>query len=222
MAPEFGGAAVERVEDLRNTVERYTPSYEGWSTYAQSNDANFSDLSRAIESYYASGNGLYFASGGRMRGPPHDVTDWYLEGEINAPGLVMYNESSQDWYNISTEGFSSTRYAYGGAAHFVTEYGPEGLLLLFGGYVNGLLASFDEMYMFEPVSQQWRSQVVSGEPPPLAYKPCVVGVRGDNGTYEVSLKCQRSLIVEAHLRMYRSSFMVAKALDTMRSSLPWP
>ena len=39
--------------------------------------------------------------------------------------------------------------------------------------------------MYEPQSQQWRSQSTTGQIPSPVLNPCVVGVEGDNGTYEV-------------------------------------
>ena len=39
--------------------------------------------------------------------------------------------------------------------------------------------------MYDPATQLWASQDVSGEPPEPGEHLCVVGVPGDNGTYEV-------------------------------------
>ena len=39
--------------------------------------------------------------------------------------------------------------------------------------------------MYDPVTQRWGNQKVSGEPPNPSEDLCVVGVSGDNGTYEV-------------------------------------
>lgn len=39
--------------------------------------------------------------------------------------------------------------------------------------------------IFEPVSKQWQTQLVTGNPPECTESQCVVGVQGDNGTYEI-------------------------------------
>jgi hypothetical protein len=39
--------------------------------------------------------------------------------------------------------------------------------------------------MYDSAIQRWESQKVSGEPPEFSENLCVVGVLGDNGTYEV-------------------------------------
>ena len=108
-------------------------------------------------------------------------------------GMVMYNFTSQDWYNISASGYSLNGYAQHGAAHFVPSFGPSGLVLVLGGYIgNSTLIGLDTISMFEPISQQWSAQVASGKAPPPILDPCMVGIQGDNDTYEVwhGLACQ--------------------------------
>ena len=203
--------------DYSNTLEQYWPTSGEWNfDVAQNNTSLFWELRRARDSLYASGNGLHFALGGRQG----DTTDWSLDYDMNIPGLVMFNESSQQWFNFSTKDFSSSGFVTDGAAHFATDYGPEALLLVFGGYVNGLKSSFDEMWMFEPVSRRWAAQQVSGEPPLGAIHPCVVGLAGDSGTYEVSIKKIRLSKEVAHTGTCRSFFMEAWAMQmtsTVRS-----
>lgn len=41
--------------------------------------------------------------------------------------------------------------------------------------------------MFEPVSKQWHTQKVTGDHPQFSQSQCVVGLEGDNGTYEASI-----------------------------------
>lgn len=151
-------------------------------------ESNFSVLTRAVDGLYAAGNGLGFAMGGYQ----YPFTNYDYQGDAyDISGLVMYKDSTQEWWNISTTAYSSTGTAREGVAHFVPDFGPAGLLFVFGGYANGLPTPFDHAYMFEPLSQQWRRQQVTGTIPPPVSKPCMVGLAGDNGTYEVGIRGRR-------------------------------
>ena len=100
--------------------------------------------------------------------------------------MVVYNDTSQEWYNVSSTGFSYYGAAVGGAAQFVPSFGPAGLLLVFGGTtVNGQYVPYNNVYMYEPLSQQWQTQKATGDLPNQATNFCVVGVEGDDDTYEV-------------------------------------
>lgn len=179
--------------DPVNQLWQFEPSGNtgSWSMVEPSPTTNFSLLSRAQAGLYASGNGLGFALGGSQSA----ATEFsWNAGGTDIPGMIVYNTSSQDWSNISTTGYSWSGTAAAGAAQFVPTFGPAGLLLVFGGTANGDLVPFTNVSMYEPVSQQWRSQEVSGTLPSPVTNPCVVGVPGDNETYEVSLRyASRSL-----------------------------
>lgn len=100
----------------------------------------------------------------------------------------MYNDSSKLWSNTSAVGFTYSGHAMAGAAHFVPSFGPEGLLFAFGGTsAADQYVSFSEAYMFEPVSKRWARQAVSGDIPAPNVQACVVGLEGDEGTYEVCM-----------------------------------
>ncbi|KAL9034613.1 MAG: hypothetical protein Q9214_006967 [Letrouitia sp. 1 TL-2023] len=153
-----------------------------WSQAAPPPSSNFSTLVRVSSGLYASGGGLGFALGGiRSAG-----TSSGLAQDTLVTGLVMYNMSSQTWYNISALGYSPAGVAVEGAAQFVPAFGTAGLLFIFGGKgTNDALAGTDSVSIFDPISQQWSVQSVTGTKPQPATAPCVVGVQGDNGTYEI-------------------------------------
>jgi hypothetical protein len=56
---------------------------------------------------------------------------------IYSPGLVVFNTTSQQWSNITSDGYAPTGKVYNGAGHFVPSFGPNGLLLFMGGAIKG-------------------------------------------------------------------------------------
>ena len=151
----------------------------------------FSSLIQVSAGYYASGNGLGFALGGIASDGSSYPFGLLTDTWQRLPGIVMYNESSQEWSNATSRGFTYNGFADNGAAHFVPNFGPEGLLFAFGGNTansadgDAIPISLNTAAMFEPVSKQWKTQPVTGDPPDSTLNQCVVGVQGDNGTYEI-------------------------------------
>ena len=104
--------------------------------------SNFSTLSRVVDGLCGYGSGFGFSLGGRE----NSGTDLTLpsDSEIFTPGLVIYDTSSKEWFNVSSTGYSSSGTASRGAAQFVPQFGPRGILFVFGGDANeaGAYVSF--------------------------------------------------------------------------------
>lgn len=150
-----------------------------WSTVPLSLEAqNFTSLLRTRDSGCASGRDLGFSLGGVQ------ATD-RSGASLRTPDMVMYNSSSQRWYNASAFQYSL------GATHFVPSFGPEGLVVAITGATpredNGYwyLQDTNAVSIYEPVSQQWKTQAVTGTVPSPRVSSCVAGAQGDDGTYEV-------------------------------------
>lgn len=176
-----GSSDYTRPEVPPNQLWKFGTSAESgdWSLVNPSASSNFSDLVRTYYGTYTYGNGFGFALGGF-------IADSSTLGGAVTPGLVIYNITSQNWYNVSALGYSQSGASVNGAAHFVPSFGPAGLLFVLGGSIgNRILPGLDEIYMFDPISQQWSAQKASGTQPSAATWPCVVGAQGDNDTYEV-------------------------------------
>ena len=185
-----------------NALWQFSPSSTGssgeWTQVLITPATIFSSLSRTIAGTYGSGGSLGFAIGGHENG----FTDgtWRAGGiaTYNTPDMVVYNMSSQEWYNVSTKAISSYKTAVYGAAQFVPSFSPAGLLFTLGGestsgsiitWPNALphqLFPMNNLSIYEPLSQTWLSQTTSGDIPPGVLSPCVVGLEGDEDTYEVS------------------------------------
>ncbi|KAK3705234.1 hypothetical protein LTR37_013395 [Vermiconidia calcicola] len=181
-----------------NELWQFTPSGKSgsWSTVQISPVSNFSILSRTSSATYGGGNGLGFALGGLINDKCDSdlLYEEEIEGEyrFNPPGMVVYNDTSEIWYNVSAEAISYYGTAVNGAAQFVPAFGPEGLLFLLGGraaYAGewSTYFVFDDIPIYEPVSQRWLTQKTSGDIPSPVENPCAVGVDGDDGTYEIFL-----------------------------------
>lgn len=171
-----------------NQLLQYTPynNSGSWSQVGFPSTSNFSTLVRTYATISAFGGGLGFALGGVENAA---TTDSFSDtaSTTPVPGLVMYNMTSQEWFNVSASEYTYSGEAADGAAHFVPLFGSIGLLFIIGGTVaNGVsLPSTDFVWMFDPLSQQWSSQEVSGTKPSQVINPCVVGVQRDDNTYEV-------------------------------------
>ena len=139
----------------------------------------------------AYGNGLCFSLGGRIGVSESTAIS---DDGYSTPGMVVFNSSTQQWYNVSADGVSSGGTALNGAAHFVPAFGPEGLLLVLGGTPSAppTYFPFDDIPIYDPQSRQWSSQRASGQIPPSREVGCVVGVEGNN-TYEVGLIFSKAL-----------------------------
>ena len=108
-------------------------------------------------------------------------------GSMDIPGLVIFDTNSQEWFNVSSTGYSWSGTSVSGAADFVPSFGAKGLLFVLGGAANSdtALVPFDTVSIYNHATQVWQTQKVIGDLPHLSSEPCVVGMPGDNGTYEV-------------------------------------
>ena len=166
----------------QNQLWQFTPSKNSWSQVFAPPSSNFTQLVRVVSAGYASGGGAGFALGGAQnRG-----TNSELGHDVDTPGLVIYNMTSQTWSNISSSGYSDSGISISATAHFVPIFGSAGLLSILEGLVaNNYLPSTDRIAIFDPSTQRWAFQAVSGPKPPEAAVSCAVGIQGDNNTYEV-------------------------------------
>ena len=188
----FAGNPDDLPDKPSNELWKFTPSdNQGtWDLIGPKSTGNFTNLVRNYNGIYVSGAGLGFSLGGVENSATNDTI--FDDDFIATPGVVMFNTSaeSQERYNVSSTGYSQTGVAINGAGHFVPSFGPNGLLVVLGGYIDDqeTLAGFDFVSMFEPTLQQWATQAASGSKPTPLHNPCVVGAQGDNGTYEVDGK----------------------------------
>ena len=166
---------------------------------------NFTSLMRTIFAVDTSGNGIGFSLGGLLA----ESSDY---GKVPVEGMVVYNSSSQIWYNASAP-IDSSGTLVRGAAHFIPPFGPEGLAIFLAGGAPGTdvnptdsLLTTAVVSIYEPISAQWRTLPVTGSSPPPNEGACIAGAQGENGTYEVKRALGRELptlierCVDLHVR----------------------
>ena len=200
-----------------NDLWQFTPNRNAgsWSKVPLALEAqNFTSLSRTNSHACASGRGLGFIFGG-ITAASNDNDD------IATPGMVVYNSTSQLWSNVS--GFAKPGTYSLGKMHFVPSFGPEGLVVVIAGATpregsgDRVLLSTDAVSVYEPVSQRWRTQAVTGTSPEPRVNFCVAGAHGDNDTYEVTVSHQDK---EQQLIKLSKIFLYGGSLDSGRTDIP--
>ncbi|KAF6838715.1 kelch repeat protein [Colletotrichum plurivorum] len=163
-----------------------------WSTEIKPGHDAFTKLTRSQGGVYVStpDSGFYFGGFSQKTSDPNP------NGPV--PGYLQFNFTSraQAWTN-STDKVPYSQYGtiVGGAAHYVSSFGPNGLVMLFGGGEHiigdgqasdnvGYL-SFGTLYFMDPVTKVWYSQKTSGTAPSPRMWHCAVGAEGSDGTYEI-------------------------------------
>ncbi|KZL86431.1 kelch repeat protein [Colletotrichum incanum] len=109
------------------------------------------------------------------------------------PGYFQFDFKSQRkaWINHTTSPYSPSRTLYSASAHYVPNFGPNGLIMIMGGseYDSGSgkaeTLSMETLWFMDPVTHEWYSQRTSGEPPTRRRWPCTVGAQSTNNTYEI-------------------------------------
>ncbi|KAK5655592.1 hypothetical protein OQA88_5523 [Cercophora sp. LCS_1] len=152
------------------------------STFAELIPGEFATVTTAGESGYLIGG---IASG---------WTQLYRARNQVIPGMATFNMKTKLWENGTTSPFNTLT---GGTAEFVPAYGPNGLIVLFGGWSPSVvgepdvLASpqwgFDNITFFDPETKQNYWQKTTGDiPPHPRTRFCTVGFQREGG-YDIFL-----------------------------------
>ena len=56
------------------------------------------------------------------------------------PGLVTYDTTSKQWYNLSSSAYPPTSRVIDGVGQFVPQFGPQGLIFFLGGNDDPLVS----------------------------------------------------------------------------------
>ncbi|KAI1373689.1 hypothetical protein F4677DRAFT_215189 [Hypoxylon crocopeplum] len=164
-----------------------------WSQVPQGDFRHFSQLDRPVGSSFTQTTHAGYALGGQVT----SKTDGSIQKNnpgYAVPGLVSYNFLTGQWANTSSTEYGDSGYgtSLNGCGEYVP-FGPNGLLLFFGGAEAPVDAtkdtivqvSWNKLYLYDPVKQKWYWQSTSGTRPPQVERACSVGVQGPNNTYEI-------------------------------------
>ena len=164
-----------------------------WTEKSMSTDLVFDSLTRPAGATGAYGKDIgYFLGGYQSELTSSESSK--LSSEIPTPGMVSYNAETGKWANQSASGYSFFGTAYNGEMQFLPDFGEAGILIAMGGQTSNNRRYDDSddseltlsnINMFNPATGVWLNQTASGTIPAIRSKFCSVGVRGDDGTYEI-------------------------------------
>jgi hypothetical protein len=159
-----------------------------WTQGKVTSDSDYTPLVHPASGSHTYGNGVGYWFGGHIGEKTWPRRNWYP-----VSGLVTYNMSSNTWSNLSTAGYGEHLVTHHSVAHFVPDYGDAGLVLWMGGIDSSDTAITDSdpprslgtITMYDPKSGKWFHQRATGTVPEWRTRACAVGVKGENGTYEM-------------------------------------
>ena len=198
----FGGQWLGGRNITSSALWKFTADDSGggiWSLQAPSNANLFKQLHPTEYGIFANTPTTGFVLGGDAS--PSTELDRTVRQSI--PGMVAFNMDTKVWQN-GTAGFSplpASTVVYRGAAHYVPSFnGPNGLILIMGGFhmqmddprQTGQTANFFDLgnlTFFDPETKKTYWQSTTGDIPETPRSGfCVAGFRDEqNGSYEIFL-----------------------------------
>ncbi|KAK5009776.1 hypothetical protein LTR28_013455 [Elasticomyces elasticus] len=174
---------------------KFVPDNTGrgkWSTQTL-NTTGFYGLHQPTCGVQAFGGDVGYHLGGRLDFGTWPTIDWDRDLMIPQSGLVTYNMTTNRWENHTATEYSNYGTAHYGGAEFVPVFGPQGVLVVLGGWTSNPLSldysasvtPMNRIAVYEPISRTWYNQTATGKIPKPRTQFCTVGVPGDNGTYEI-------------------------------------
>ncbi|CAG9984382.1 unnamed protein product [Clonostachys byssicola] len=156
-----------------------------WST--ETTSGAFTGLIRSEAGAFASTSNAGFWVGGYASG----WTDSQATGDLasDIPGVVSFNFSTKVWKNHTEAPYSPSGRMYGGTATYISNLGPNGIIMTLGGVVSSKPKAaghldLGNVHFFDPETMKWYKQATTGDIPSGRMDHCAVGVKG-NGTFEI-------------------------------------
>ncbi|KAL9036718.1 MAG: hypothetical protein Q9180_004135 [Flavoplaca navasiana] len=158
-----------------------------WAIFQPGVQSTFRDLNRPAVANGAilDNTGFIFRGAASSRSAPQNRQ--VRDGDYTPiPGIVSFNITSSLWQNDTVPQQIEDLNAPQGMLAATDAFGTDGLLMLSG------LASdvynpppFNNITIYDPSDKTWHAQTATGQIPAARSEPCTVGVKGDNGTYEI-------------------------------------
>ncbi|KAL1837873.1 hypothetical protein VTJ49DRAFT_3299 [Mycothermus thermophilus] len=179
-----------------NEYWKFTPDGSGggsWNLETPANPDVFNNLHPADHIVFANSNDTGFALGGIASG-------WSERGRgSNAiiPGMVTFDMRSKTWRNHTTAESPFETIA-SSPAHYIDVFGPNGLIMAFGGVAHPVSGSVDwanapsydlgNLTFFDPKTVETYWQTATGDIPESPRTQfCIAGFRNPEGGYEIVL-----------------------------------
>ncbi|KAK4149394.1 hypothetical protein C8A00DRAFT_18906 [Chaetomidium leptoderma] len=194
----WGGSWLRGRNMTVNELWKFTPDGNGGGTWALEPAANpelFQGLHQAEYGAFTNTKDTGFVVGGAASG----WTELHRAHNQALPGMVAFNMKTKNWQN-GTTGFSpyGTLATAGASAHFVPNFGPNGLIMLTGGMVHTIFGdpdwttanAFDlrNLTFFDPVTNKAYWQITTGDIPPSPRSfSCLAGFQSSDSGYEIFL-----------------------------------
>jgi len=177
----------------KKTEWRFAVDGNGGGTWSEETPSN----PVLLESLTLSEDGAFTTAGNKglwIGGTASPWTEFGFPGNQAIPGVVSFNMKTKTWHNTSADGLSTFGTLRWGQAKFVPNFGPNGLVMVLGGQTYTLakgdqslagMQDLDNIPFFDPVSNAWYSQRTTGTTPEPRSSFCSVGIKGQNGTFEM-------------------------------------
>ena len=167
---------------------QFTADGEGggkWDVFNANSDSIFFNLTRPTDGLGGVVDDTGFIVGGYTNSHSSIATDYQMDN-IEIPNIASFNITSGEWNNDTAPAYLERQNGTYGIIHPVPTFGPAGLLAITGTtFTDGRVDRLSNITLYEPSGKTWYTQRASGDIPNGRDHPCTVGVRGDNGTYEM-------------------------------------
>ncbi len=179
----YGGKFLNGVGVEKNELWQFNADGIGggtWGPVRPANELLFKTLKPVEKGAYFSTTDTGYIIGGDATG---QTGPDQKEGQP-IPGMLTFNMKTKFWQNGTTD-FSPVSTLIGGSAHWIPNFGPNGLGILFGGHAprvdskDSTTAEFrkmDVLTLFDPVTKKVYNQATTGDIPVTPrIEFCVVG-----------------------------------------------
>ncbi|KAK3290355.1 uncharacterized protein B0H64DRAFT_63622 [Chaetomium fimeti] len=195
----WGGKWIGGRNMTENALWKFTADGNGGGTWALETPENpnlFNNLEQYEFGAFANTGTTGYSVGGLASG-------WTKKGRSHnqvVPGMVTFNMDTKIWQN-GTTAFSPTDTIVTASAEYIPNFGPNGLIMLFGGlsfphdtrstaeqWQNAASYDLQNLTFFDPETKDTYWQIATGSVPPRPRsKFCVTGFETSDGGYDIFL-----------------------------------
>jgi hypothetical protein len=154
-----------------------------WNEVLNSTAAVWSSIVRPFDGLQAQGSDRAWYLGGYASPQAYELSSTPMYG------MTEFDMASHALTKGPSPGDSQNFTIVKGAMLYVPLFGPEGLLVVMGGYRESYgsrqLLDFGTVFIYDPAKQQWFNQETTGTAPAPREEFCSAGLKSINATYEM-------------------------------------